>query len=251
MSNDALQFPTGQELSSLFQEEERRARAVFQDWTDASNSPAASKLSDALQTALGFAYYVSNAKRDNQGEKKTFELVELLQKGASHGRAASLLLRSGHLSESIAIARQLAEGCNLLVLFEERSCQLTEYVDADENGRADEFRVGRVREKLRTCGGYDLFNDVKYGVVSRRFTHFSTSSVYLNSFSPNPLKESPGFQQGVSLNLLAILSGLFGMFLRSALTLLEHSPEDPMARKVLEEIKDAAEGMPVFTPSTE
>ena len=247
MSDDALQLPTGQELSSLFQGEERRAQAMFNDWTDASDSPAASKLSDALHTALGLAYFVVNAQRGKLGDKKTFELVELLHKGASHGRAALLLLRSGHLSECIAIARQLAEGCNLLVLFEERSCQLTEYVDADENGRADKFRVGRVREKLKTCGGYDLFNDVKYGVLSRRFTHFSTSSVYLNAFSPNPLRERPGFQQGISLNLLAILAGLFGMFLRTALTLLEYSLEDPMASEVLEKIKDAAEGMSVFT----
>ena len=251
MSNDDLQIPTGQELSSFFQEEERRARGMFQDWTEASNSPAASKLSDALHTALGFAYFVANAQGGKLGEKRTFELVELLQKGASYGRAALLLLRSGHLSECIAIARQLAEGCNLLVLFEEYPRQLTEYVDADENGRAKEFRVGRVREKLETCGGYDLFSDVKYDVVSRRFTHFSTSSVYLNAFSPNPLREHPGFQQGVSLNLLAILSGLLGMFLRSALTLLDHSPEDPIASKVLNEIREATEGMSVFTFQTE
>lgn len=251
MSNDDLQMPTGQELSSLFQEEERRDRGMFQDWTEASNSPAASKLSDALHTALGFAYFVANAQGGKLGEKRTFELVELLQKGASYGRAALLLLRSGHLSECIAIARQLAEGCNLLVLFEEYPSQLTEYVDADENGRAKEFRVGRVREKLETCGGYDLFSDVKYDVVSRRFTHFSTSSVYLNAFSPNPLREHPGFQQGVSLNLLAILSGLLGMFLRSALTLLDHSPEDPIASKVLDEIREATEGMSVFTFQTE
>ena len=251
MSSDHPLFPTGQEFTSLFQEEERRARAKFDVWTDASNSLAASNLADALYEALGFAYFVANAQGGKLGDKKTFELVELLQKGASYARAGLLLLRSGHLSECIAIARQLAEGCNLLVLFEERSTDLTEYFDADENGRANEFRVGRVREKLKTCGGYDLFSDVKYEVLSRRFTHFSTSSVYLNAFSPNPLRESPGFQQRISINLLAILAGLFLMLLHSALTLLEHSPEEPLAKNVVRKMKEAVEGMCVFTPLSE
>ena len=69
MSIDSLQFPTSQELSALFQEEDRRARAIFQDCTDASNSPVAGTLSDALHGALGFAYFVADAQWGKLGEK--------------------------------------------------------------------------------------------------------------------------------------------------------------------------------------
>ena len=251
MSSESSLLPTGQELTSTLREEERQAQELFDASIDASNSLAAGTLSDALHRGLGYAYCVANAQGGKLREKEIFELVELLQKGASYTRAGLLLLRSGHLAECIATARQLAEGCNLVMLFEACSNQLTEFLDADESGRADQFRVGRVREKLSICGGYDLFNDVTYKVLSERFTHFSTSSVYLNTFSPNPLKVDLGFIQGMNTNVMTILAGLFLMFLRSTLTLLKYSPEDPMAKTVVRELTDAVYGMPFYLHSTE
>ena len=249
MSDEFLNILTGQELTCAFREEERKAQESFDDFFDASNSLAGSFLSEALHSGLGFAYFVSNVKfvelkgKEELERKEIFELVELLQKGASYTRAGLLLLRSGHLSESIATARQLAEGCNLLKLFEECPDQLNEFVLADEDGRAIQFGVGRVREKLDTSGGYNLFNDVKYGVLSRKFTHFSTSSVYLNTFLPNPLRNTPGFMQGITFNLMGVLAGLFLMFLRSSLTLLKYPPEDSLAEKVIRDLREAVDGI--------
>ena len=243
MSDEFLNILTGQELTLAFREEERQAQESFDNFIDASNSIAGSFLSEALHSGLGFAYFVSNSKIGKSEGKEIFELVELLQKGASHTRAGLLLLRSGHLSESIATARQLAEGCNLLKLFEECPDQLNEFVLADEDGRAKQFGVGRVREKLETSGGYNLFNDVEYGFLSRKFTHFSTSSVYLNTFSPNPLRNIPGFMQGITFNLMGVLAGLFLRFLRSSLTLLKYPPEDSIAEKVTRDLQEAVYGI--------
>ena len=243
VSDEFLNILTGQELTCAFRDEERKAQESFDGFIDASNSLAGSFLSDALHSGLGFAYFVSNLNTREPGGKEIFELVELLQKGASHTRAGLLLLRSGHLSECIAIARQLAEGCNLLKLFEECPDQLTEFVLADEDGRAKQFGVGRVREKLDNSGGYNLFNDVKYEVLSRNYTHFSTSSVNLNTFSANPLRDSPGFTQGTTFNLMAVLAGLFLMFLRSSLTVLKYPPEDSLAGEIIRDLREALDGI--------
>ena len=251
MSGEYPFLPTGQKLALAFREEERKAQERFDALINASDSLAATNLFEALHRGLGFMYYVVNAHRGRLGEKEIFELVELLQKGASYTRAGLLLLRSGHLSECFSIARQLAEGCNLLMLFEECSDQLTEFLAADEEGRADQFRVGRVREKLKNCGGYDLFNDVKYGLLSRRFTHFSTSSVYLNTFSPNPLYDATEFRQGITTNLIGVVAGLCLRFLRSSLALLKFPPGDSMAQKVVQDLRDAVDGMPVYVYSAE
>ena len=251
MSEESSLSPTGQELTWALREEERRAQELFETYIDASNFPAASTLSEVLHKGLGFVYLVTNAQQGKLGGKEKFGLVELLQKGASYTRAGLLLLRSGHIAECMAIARQLAEGCNLLMLFEECPNQLTVFLSADEDGRADLFRVGRVREKLDACGGYDLFKDVKYNVLSRRFTHFSSSSVYLNTFSPNPLKDAPGFIQGTSMNLMAALAGLLLMILRSSLTLLKYPPEDSLAENVVWDLNDAVERTPLYIYPTE
>ena len=235
---------TGQELTCAFRDEERKAQESFDGFIDASNSLAGSFLSDALHSGLGFAYFVSNLNTREPGGEEIFELVQLLQKGASHTRAGLLLLRSGHLSECIAIARQLMEGCNLLKLFEEFPDQLTEFVLADGDGRAKQFGVGRVREKLDNSGGYNLFNDVKYEVLSRNSTHFSTSwAVNLNTFSANPLRDSPGFTQGTTFNLMAVLAGLFLMFLRSSLTVLKYPPEDSLAGEIIRDLREALDGI--------
>ena len=251
MSSEFSLIPTGQELTYAFREEETKAQKSFDNFVDSSNSSAGSFLSEALHKAVGFAYYASNAKKEElkgieelEG-KAIFELVELLQKGASYARAALLLLRSGHLSECIATALHLAEGCNLLILFEAFPEQLTEFVLANEDGRANLFRVGRVREKLKASGVYDLFDDVNYKLLSRKFTHFSTSSVYLNTFSPNPLRNKPGFLQGITFNLLGILAGLFSIFLRNGLSVLKHTPEDPLAEEVIGNLKEAVEGITI------
>ena len=249
MSNELSRILTGQELTWAFREEEKVAQESFDGFTDASNSLAGSLLSEALHSGLGFAYYVSNVKtvelkgRKGLERKEIFELVQLLQKGASYTKAGLLLLRSGHLSECAATARQLAEGCNLLKLFEECPDQLTKFVLADEDGRADQFRVGRVREKLKTSGGYDLFNDGKYRFLSRKFTHFSTSSVNLNTFLVNPLRNTAGFMQGITFNLMGILASLFLVFLSNSLTLLKYPPEDSIGEKVIRDLWEAVEGI--------
>lgn len=249
MSDEVSRILTGQELTSAFRQEEKDAQESFDGFIDASNSPAGSLLSDALHSGLGFAYYVSNVKtvelKESIGSEgiKTFELLQLLQKGASYTRAGLLLLRAGHLSECIATCRQLAEGCNLLNLFEECPDQLAEFVNSDENGRAQQFRVGRVREKLKTASSYDLFDDVQYRLLSRKFTHFSTSSVSLNTFSPNPLRSTHGFQQGITFNLMGLLGGLFLVFLRNSISLLKYPPEDSLADNVINDLKGAVEGI--------
>ena len=249
MSDEFLNILTGQELTCAFREEERKAQESFDDFIDASNAPAGSFLSEALHSGLGFAYFVSNVKfvelkgREELESREIFELVQLLQKGASHTRAGLLLLRSGHLSESMATARQLAEGCNLLKLFEECPDQINEFVLADEDGRDKHFGVTRVRGKLDTSGGYNLFNDVKYKGLSRKYTHFSTSSVSLNTFSENPLRNTPGFTQGTTFNLMGVLAGLFLMFLCSSLTVLKYPPEDSLAEKVIRDLREAVDGI--------
>ena len=92
MSNEFSRILTGQELTWAFREEEKEAQKSFDAFVDASNALAGSFLSEALHSGLGFAYYVSNVKtvelqgKDELEGKEIFELVQLLQKGASYTR---------------------------------------------------------------------------------------------------------------------------------------------------------------------
>ena len=88
-----------------------------------------------------------------------------------------------------------------------------------------------------------MFNDVKYVTLSRKYTHFSTSSVSLNTFPANPLRSTLGFKQGITFNVMGILAGLFLEFLSSSLSLLKYPPEDSLADNVIHDLRGAVEGI--------
>ena len=110
-----------------------------------------------------------------------FELTFALERIVSHSFAVLVLLEKGFVAEAIGILRTIGEGCNLMLLLTSDENELVAFLAANENQRDANFGAARVRNKLDALDQANLVDKNAYRNLSRRFTHFSTGSVFLNS----------------------------------------------------------------------
>ena len=99
----------------------------------------------------------------------------------SHAFAVLVLLEKGFVAEAIAILRTIGEGCNLMLLLTSDENELQVFLSANENQRDSTFGASQVRNKLEALEQANLIDKIVYRNLSRRFSHFSTGSVFLNT----------------------------------------------------------------------
>ena len=104
------------------------------------------------------------------------------------------------------------------------------------------YSVGRVRNYLENSDeGVDILAST-YKIMSRRFSHFSTSTI-----APNPAMALPeGWtdrerqeHRDVSQALLMELLVAVFIFLHEVLRLIDHPKDDPVTQKVIADLDDA------------
>ena len=159
----------------------------------------------------------------------------------SYSRAAVRLVKSGYPSEAGAVIRMLDEGSNLFHLFGTNREHVSKYAALDEEGRATEYSVGKVRSYLEKSNeGVDLLADT-YKYSSRTFSHFSTSSII-----PNPDMSSSPWAAGdleahkiIVQVFLAVLGVSIFTILTETLLIIGHPGNDRVIQRIMADLEDA------------
>lgn len=238
---------SAQQCADFFNAQYSDVQQLFDQWVNDPSYPEAEKGYDALLKGLACYYLIIDDHRHKMADSKVFEIVNMLTKTASYLRAALMLLRMGHLAECQSILRQVAEGCNLLILLRCDPESLDRYIKSDDRSRSVDFDVNAVRRKIRLIDEYDLFSEYPYSAVSQLATHFSTSSVWHNTFVPKPTGEMAQYQRSLTLLGLALTVCSCLMFLQNALWLLRYSFGGTPIEEVIKALNEASEGLSKLT----
>ena len=110
-----------------------------------------------------------------------YELTFALERLVSHAFAVLALLEKGFVAEAYSPLRMIGEGCNLMLLLVSDEEELQIFLSSNENQRDAKFGASQVRNKLDALDQAKLMDSLAYRNLSRRFAHFSTGSVFLNS----------------------------------------------------------------------
>ena len=104
-----------------------------------------------------------------------------LQRVVSHASSVVALLEKGFVAEAYSPLRMIGEGCNLLLLLASDGKEMQVFLTSNENQRGAKFGASQVRNKLDALDQAKSMDRPTYRNLSRRFAHFSTGSVFLNS----------------------------------------------------------------------
>ena len=247
MSTEQEARLSAKHCADFFNAQYSDVQQLFDRWLRDPNSPEAEKGYDALLKGLACYYLIIDEHRHKRSDPKVFEIVNMLTKTASYLRSALMLLRMGHLAECQSIIRQVAEGCNLLILLRCDPESLDRYIKSDDRSRSVDFDVSAVRRKIRLLDEYDLFSGYPYGEISQLVTHFSTSSVWFNAFVSKPTGELSHYQHRLCLLGLALIVCSCLMFLQNALWLLRYSFGGTQIEEIIKELNEAIEELSKHT----
>ena len=173
-------------------------------------------------------------------------LQTMISKAVCYGRANILLVKSGSVAEAQAILRLLYEACNLIHLLVVSRDHYAQYLKMGEEERADEFKVGRVRTALELREkSIESKGDPTYGLLSRKYSHFGSSSIALNLAYPTNqlLPASPistEYSRVVQASL-ASMATLMLFFAKDYLVLTNYPSDEPVFKAAVQELQNALE----------
>ena len=149
----------------------------FWQWVNPQND---GELFTVFGTAIRSLYVLKRAALI-QRSHVDIELTLTLDRIVSHAFAVLALLQKGFVAEAFSSLRTVGEGCNLMLLLNSDEDELQLFLSANEDRRDSKFGASQVRAKLKGLKQGILMDNITYRMLSRRFSHFSTGSVFLNS----------------------------------------------------------------------
>ena len=172
-----MDIPSGQELFAARMGLDEQNEGFF--WQTV-NPKEDEELFAVFDSAIRSLYVLKQAAL-LQRPHVDYELTFALERIVSHAFAVVALLEKGFVAEAYSPLRMIGEGCNLLLLLASDDNEMQVFLTSNENQRDAKFGASQVRNKLDALDQAKLVDSPAYRNLSRRFAHFSTGSVFLNS----------------------------------------------------------------------
>ena len=203
----------------------------FWQWVNPNEDEELFAVFDAAIRSL----YVLKQVAHIQSPYVNVELTHALERIVSHAFAVLALLEKGFVAEALSTLRTVGEGRNLMLLLTRDENELQSYLSANEDQRDKKFRSSKVRTKLKGLGLDPFMYGQLYTRVSRRFVHFSTGSISLNSNAYNA--EVLGWEYYQRNMILAILSWAWTIHvaMRLAPALVKYPQDDVSITRLISE----------------
>ena len=232
-----MEIPSAEVIFSSREALDKGNEDRFWSWVGSADDQ---KLTKVFDTAVQLLYVMKQVAVIRRPHVE-FELTFTLERIVSHAFAVLALLEKGFVAESCLVLRMISEGCNLIKLLSGDEDELKVYLSSDEDHRDSNFRDSKVRSKLK-AKPTDFIDGRTYGLMSRRFAHFSTGSVHLNS-SVYQMDFLGGLEahQGVMVKVICFWASLIYMATHFGLMLVNFPPDDPEVRLVKDEMITALE----------
>lgn len=232
-----MDIPSGQDLLGARKGLDRQNEGRFWEWVNPSEDRELFEVFDAAIRSL----YVIKQAALLQRHHVDYELTFALERLVSHAFAVVALLEKGFVAEAYSPLRMIGEGCNLMLLLVSDEEELQIFLSSNENQRDAKFGASQVRNKLDALEQATLMDSLAYRNLSRRFAHFSTGSVFLNSSSYGTEAMGLEFHRANVRRSIHVWAVFILAALRLGLQVVEYPSEDNEIRELDAEAAAALE----------
>ena len=209
----------------------------FWQWVNPHND---NELCTVFGTAIRSLYVLKQAALI-QRSHVDIELTFILERIVSHAFAVLALLEKGFVAEAFSLLRIVGEGYNLMLLLNSDEDELQSFLSANEKQQDSKFGASQVRARLKELELDNLMDNIAYRMLSRRFSHFSTGSVFLNSSVYGTEVMGLDFHHANMVRSILIWAAFILAAMRLGLELVKYRPDDESLSQLDDEVANAAE----------